>query len=73
MVQALEAIRKMKTEKSHEIKEFKLKLDHLKTHRDSSQKLKNEVADGQERDRDINAQMQSLEDQIQVLKIPFLL
>lgn len=33
MVQALEALRKLRTEKAAEIKQFKLQLDHLKTHK----------------------------------------
>ena len=32
-MQALEALRKLRTEKSSEIKQYKLQLDHLKTHK----------------------------------------
>ena len=32
-LQALEALRKLKSEKTQEVKEFKLRLDHLKTHK----------------------------------------
>lgn len=32
-MQALETLRKLRTEKTQEVKQFKLQLDHLKTHR----------------------------------------
>lgn len=36
-LQALEALRKLRTEKAHEVKELKLKLEHTRTLRDQAQ------------------------------------
>ena len=39
-MQALDALRKLRTEKAGETKEFKLKLAHLQTHKENSDQLK---------------------------------
>ncbi|GBF92537.1 DNA repair protein [Raphidocelis subcapitata] len=43
---ALDAFRKLKTEKTQELKEAKLKLENLKTHKDAAHKLRSQIASG---------------------------
>ena len=64
--QALQEMRKLRTEKTAEVKEFRLRLEHLKTHKDHSTKLKSEIADGQEKDRNYMTQINELDQQAKV-------
>lgn len=64
--QALQEMRKLRTEKTAEVKEFRLRLEHLKTHKDHSTKLKSEIAEGQEKDRNYMAQINDFEQEVQV-------
>ncbi|KAK9807149.1 hypothetical protein WJX73_000402 [Symbiochloris irregularis] len=61
---ALEALRKLRTEKVQEAKELKLKLAHLKTHKDTADGLKAEVQEGREKEASIVAQITSLDEQL---------
>lgn len=45
--QALEALRKLRTEKMAEVKEFKLRLDHLRTHKDTAARLRKDIDGGE--------------------------
>ncbi|KAA6427219.1 MAG: DNA repair Rad50 [Trebouxia sp. A1-2] len=60
---ALQEMRKLRTEKTAEVKEFRLRLEHLKTHKDHSTKLKSEIADGQGKDRNYMTQINELDQQ----------
>ena len=64
--QALQEMRKLRTEKTAEVKEFRLQLEHLKTHKDHSTKLKSEIAGGQEKDRNYMSQINELDQQAKV-------
>ena len=64
MLQALEALRKLRTEKVQEAKEMRLKLEHLKTHKDNADSLKGERQEGQAKARALVAQIASLDDQL---------
>ena len=66
VMQALQEMRKLRTEKTAEVKEFKLRLEHLKTHKDHSTKLKSDIAEGQEKDRNYMAQINEFEQEVQV-------
>ena len=46
-MQALEALRKLRTEKMAEVKEFRLRLDHLRTHKDTAARLRKDVDAGE--------------------------
>ena len=46
MAQALEALRKLRAEKTAEVKEFRLRLDHLRTHKDTAARLRADAAAG---------------------------
>ncbi|DBB04466.1 hypothetical protein WJX77_008210 [Trebouxia sp. C0004] len=65
---ALQEMRKLRTEKTAEVKEFRLRLEHLKTHKDHSTKLKSEIADGQEKDRNYMTQINELDQQAQAFQ-----
>ena len=62
--QALEALRKLRTEKVQEAREMKLKLEHLRTHKDNADQLRSEVQDGQSKEQAIVAQIKSLQEQL---------
>ena len=64
-MQALDAFRKLRLEKVQEVKECKLKLEHLRTHKESAHKLRAEVEQGRQREQALEAQIQGLEDQLQ--------
>lgn len=66
VVQALQEMRKLRTEKTAEVKEFRLRLEHLKTHKDHSTKLKSDIAEGQEKDRNYMTQINQFEQEVQV-------
>lgn len=59
-------MRKLRTEKTAEVKEFRLRLEHLKTHKDHSTKLKSEISEGQDKDRNYMSQINELEEQARV-------
>lgn len=59
-------MRKLRTEKTAEVKEFRLRLEHLKTHKDHSTKLKSEIAEGQEKDRNYMSQINDLDQETKV-------
>ncbi|CAD7702268.1 unnamed protein product [Ostreobium quekettii] len=64
---ALEALRKLRTEKVQEVKELKLKVEHLKTHKDTSKKLKAEIDDSKAKLGHLEADMKGIDEQIQAL------
>lgn len=66
VVQALQEMRKLRTEKTAEVKEFRLRLEHLKTHKDHSTKLKGDIAEGQEKNRNYMTQINQFEQEVQV-------
>ena len=59
-------MRKLRTEKTAEVKEFRLRLEHLKTHKDHSTKLKSEIAEGQEKERNYMSQINDLDQETKV-------
>ena len=64
-LQALDAFRKLRLEKVQEVKECKLKLEHLRTHKENAHKLRAEVEQGRRQEQELEAQIQGLEDQLQ--------
>lgn len=64
MLQFLEDLRKLRLAKVQEVKEMKLKLENLKTHKDAAQKLRQAVAYGQDKRKEIGAQIADFEHQI---------
>ena len=56
----------MRKEKTAEVKEFRLRLEHLKTHKDHATKLKSDIAAGQDKDRNYMTQISELEQQTKV-------
>ena len=65
LLQALDAFRKLRLETAQEVKEFKLKLEHLRTLKENAHKLRAEVEQGRQREQELEAQIQGLEDQLQ--------
>ena len=65
-LQALQEMRKLRVEKTAEVKEFRLRLEHLKTHKDHSTKLKSDIAEGQEKDRNYMTQINGFEQEVKV-------
>ncbi|KAL3148389.1 DNA repair protein rad50 [Trebouxia sp. C0009 RCD-2024] len=65
---ALQEMRKLRTEKTAEVKEFRLRLEHLKTHKDHSTKLKSDIAEGQEKDRNYMTQINQFEQEVQAFQ-----
>lgn len=63
---ALEALRKLRSEKQAEVKLMRVQLETLKSHRDQALKLKKDIADGQGRAVAFEEQMRDLETQIQM-------
>ncbi len=51
--QALEALRKLRTEKMAEVKEFKLRLDHLRTHKDTAARLRKDIDSGKRQETEL--------------------
>lgn len=66
--QALEALRKLRTEKMAEVKEFKLRLEHLRTHKDNAARLRKEVQDGEAQERKLLDQIRAIEEQLTQLQ-----
>lgn len=64
--QALEAIRKLRLEKVQEVRELKLKLDHLKTHKEMAVHLSSEISDSQAVSHQMKSQMEEFQNQINV-------
>ncbi len=67
-VQALEALRKLRTEKMAEVKEFKLRLEHLRTHKDNAARLRKEVQDGEAQERKLLDHIRAIEEQLTQLQ-----
>ena len=65
--QALEALRKLRSEKVAELKEFKLRLAHLATHRDTAARLRREVEGGQARIAELSAQISAIDQEAAAL------
>lgn len=63
--QALETIKKLRKDKAQEVKEFKLKLEHLNTNKNSAHKLRTEVEQSTRRKVELEQQIHTLEEQIQ--------
>ncbi|KAK6914345.1 RAD50, zinc hook [Dillenia turbinata] len=62
---ALEVIKKLHKEQAQEIKSYKLKLEHLQTLKDAAYKLRESIAQDQEKTEAVKSQMQELEKSIQ--------
>ncbi|KNA17185.1 hypothetical protein SOVF_082430 [Spinacia oleracea] len=62
---ALEVIKKLHKEQAQEIKTYKLKLEHLQTLKDSAYKLRESIAQDQERTKSLKVQMQNLDKEIE--------
>ncbi|XP_021745929.1 LOW QUALITY PROTEIN: DNA repair protein RAD50-like [Chenopodium quinoa] len=62
---ALEVIKKLHKEQAQEIKTYKLKLEHLQTLKDSAYKLRESIAQDQERTEFLKVQMQNLDKEIE--------
>ena len=62
--QALEALRKLRAEKVQEMKEIKLKTDHLRTNKDAAHRLRGDITDLQEKEKTYRHQIRDLEDLI---------
>ena len=65
-LKALEALRKLRSEKAADIKEMKAHLETHKAHRDQALRFKKEVSDCQGRTATFQGQIDDLEGQIQV-------
>ncbi len=63
--QALEALRKLKAEKQQQAKEFKLRLEHLKTHKDNAGKLRKEEDGNKQRARESQDKIAQLQQDIE--------
>lgn len=62
---ALEIIKKLHKDQAHEIKTYKLKLENLQTLKDAAYKLRESIAQDQEKTEMLKSQMQELESNIQ--------
>uniref|UniRef100_A0A803LZG1 DNA repair protein RAD50 n=1 Tax=Chenopodium quinoa TaxID=63459 RepID=A0A803LZG1_CHEQI len=62
---ALEVIKKLHKEQAQGIKTYKLKLEHLQTLKDSAYKLRDSIAQDQERTECLKVQMQNLDKEIE--------
>ncbi|XVF37925.1 hypothetical protein REPUB_Repub20aG0053500 [Reevesia pubescens] len=61
---ALEVIKKLHKDQAQEIKAYKLKLEHLQTLKDAAYKLRESVAQDQEKTKSLESQIQDLEKNI---------
>ena len=66
--QALEALRKLRTEKLAEVKEFKLRLEHLRTHKDTAARLRREIEGGESQEQQLLEQIRILDDELKQLQ-----
>nr|GLL47820.1 DNA repair protein RAD50 [Ipomoea trifida] len=64
---ALEVIKKLHKDQAQEIKSYKLKLENLQTLKDAAYKLRESIAQDQEKTEKVKNQMQELEGEIQNL------
>ncbi|XP_050239038.1 DNA repair protein RAD50 isoform X1 [Quercus robur] len=62
---ALEVIKKLHKDQAQEIKTYKLKLENLQTLKDAAYKLRESIAQDQEKEESVKIQMQELEGSIQ--------
>ena len=62
---ALEELRKLKSKQNQELKEMRLRLDHLKTHKDLAARLRADFEVGSQRQHAYQAEVEDLEAQIQ--------
>ena len=60
-VQALEALRKLRTEKMAEVKEFRLRLDPLRTHKDTASRLRKDVDGGERQETELSNSIQDID------------
>ncbi len=60
-MQALEALRKLRTEKVAEVKEFKLRLDHLRTHKDTAARLRSDIEGGERQEAELSATISDID------------
>ena len=60
-MQALEALRKLRTEKMAEVKEFKLRLDHLRTHKDTAARLRKDIDGGERQEAELSATISDID------------
>ena len=67
-MQALEALRKLRTEKMAEVKEFRLRLDHLRTHKDNAARLRRDVEEGETQERKLLDHIRAVEEQLNQLQ-----
>ena len=63
--QALEALRKLKAEKLQQAKEFKLRLEHLKTHKNNADRLAEERDGNTQRAREAQDRIAQLQQDIE--------
>lgn len=66
--QALEALRKLRTEKMAEVKEFKLRLDHLRTHKDTAARLRKAAEGGERQEAELAEAISSIDAQLADIK-----
>ena len=66
--QALETIKKLRKDKAQEVKEFKLKLEHLNTNKNSAHKLRTEVEQSTRRKLELEKQISTLGERLQQLQ-----
>ncbi|XP_061369150.1 DNA repair protein RAD50 isoform X2 [Gastrolobium bilobum] len=64
---ALEVIKKLHKDQNHEIKTYKLKLENLQTLKDAAYKLRESIAQDQEKTESLKCQVQQLDGSIQDL------
>ncbi len=60
-MQALEALRKLRTEKMAEVKEFKLRLDHLRTHKDTAARLRKDIDGGERQEAELSTTISDID------------
>ena len=60
-MQALEALRKLRTEKMAEVKEFRLRLDHLRTHKDTAARLRKDADGGERQETELSNSIQDID------------
>ncbi|XXG78635.1 hypothetical protein AAC387_Pa08g2540 [Persea americana] len=65
---ALEVIKKLHKDQAQEIKTYKLKLENLQTLKDAAYKLRESIAQDQEKTESLTAQIQELERNIQLVE-----
>lgn len=61
---ALETLRKLRTEKTQEVKQFTLQLAHLKTHKDTATRLRTDIEGGNTRAQELEADIADCNEKI---------